>query len=269
MVHMRKFTFDTSFDPDEPEDAPAAPEVEPTEPEPPEPTYGQAELDAAVAAARAEGRAEGEAHGRAAAEREIEATLAAALSAIAERMETLVAERRTADAGLEREAVRVARAAAARVLPDLARRHGLEELAAMVRDCLAELTEEPRVVVRVADALLDPLRARLDREPGVQSFAGHLVLLADDRLGPGDLKVEWADGGAVRDGAALMRAVDTALARAAADEDAAPWPGGPTDAMDTAGGAPDPTRDEGLTAPPNETATATAAAADAAQGDVR
>ena len=185
MVHMRKFTFDTSFDPDAPDEEPLVGDVEPAEPEPPpEPTYGQAELDAAVAAARAEGQAEGEARGRAAAEQAIDAALSQALAAIADRMETLVAEHRAADAALQREAVRVARAAAGRVLPELARRHGLDELAAVVRDCLADLSEEPRMVVRVADALLDPLRARLDREPAVQGFAGHLVLLADERLGP-------------------------------------------------------------------------------------
>jgi len=171
MVHMRKFTFDTSFDPDAPDEEPLVGDVEPAEPEPPpEPTYGQAELDAAVAAARAEGQAEGEARGRAAAEQAIDAALSQALAAIADRMETLVAEHRAADAALQREAVRVARAAAGRVLPELARRHGLDELAAVVRDCLADLSEEPRMVVRVADALLDPLRARLDRWTGSRRY---------------------------------------------------------------------------------------------------
>lgn len=253
MVHMRKFTFDTSFDPDAPDDGRTA-ETEPAEPEPaPEPTYGQADLEAAVAAARDEGRAEGETRARAAAEQAIETALSQALADIADGLKILVAERRAADTALQREAVRVARAAAGRVLPELARRHGLDELAAVVRDCLADLSEEPRVVVRVADALLDPLRARLDREPSVQGFAGHLVLLADERLGPGDLRVEWADGGAERDGAALLRAVDAALARAASDD-----AGGPATSAAPTGTETD-----------IETDTVTAAAAEAAKGDAR
>ena len=72
-----------------------------------------------------------------------------------------------------------------------------------------------------------PLKARAANSHGVPAaaanatvltmpkpIAGRIVLLADETLGLGDARVEWADGGAERDTGRLMRDIDGALARA-------------------------------------------------------
>jgi flagellar assembly protein FliH len=79
---------------------------------------------------------------------------------------------------------------------------------------LSELHDEPRLVVRVADALLDPLNESLQAARSSAGFEGKIVLLADDSVANGDIRIEWADGGAERDSTRLWREIDEIVARA-------------------------------------------------------
>ncbi len=101
-----------------------------------------------------------------------------------------------------------------KLFPSLAQRHGLDEVEGLVAECLGRLRDEPRVVVRVADELLDPLKAHMDRLSEHSGFEGRVVLLADEGLSDSDVRVEWADGGAERDSGRLWREIDEILARA-------------------------------------------------------
>src|SRR3546814_17551449 len=85
------------------------------------------------------------------------------------------------------------------LFPQLARSHGLDELHAVVEQCLERLRDEPRVVIRCADADLDALQARAAQAAARSGFEGKLVFLADERLAAGDLRVASAAGGAERD----------------------------------------------------------------------
>lgn len=167
-----------------------------------------------MAAARAEARAEGEKAGRAAATADRETQAAAALVRLAETLESLGAAQEAAGGRAADNALQLAGALTRKVLPRTAERNGLGEIEALLRETLESLLEEPRVVIRVAEQTLDPLRARIDGLARSAAFPGQLVLLGDPALGPGDCRVEWADGGAERDGAALLALIDEALARA-------------------------------------------------------
>ncbi|MEQ8964449.1 MAG: FliH/SctL family protein [Azospirillaceae bacterium] len=214
MAHLRRYLFETSFDPDEPEPAATPADEAPPEPEPePEPSYDQAALDAAVAEARAAAYAEGEAAGRGAAEAALEQRVAATLDGLGGQLSGLIEARQRSDTRVAEDAARLARTAAGKLMPALARQGALEEIDALLRDCLAELREEPRIVVRVPDALLDPVRDRLDRLTAGLGFSGAVVLLAEDSLGPTDCRVEWADGGAERVTQRVVDRIDAALAR--------------------------------------------------------
>src|SRR3546814_7421477 len=99
------------------------------------------------------------------------------------------------------------------LFPQLARSHGLDELHAVVEQCLERLRDEPRVVIRCADADLDALQTRAEQAAARSGFEGKLVFLADERLKTGDLRVEWADGGAERNQTALWPEIDAVIAR--------------------------------------------------------
>ena len=211
MKAPHKFLFDRSFDV---LDAPRGVSNTP----PPEPTFTRAE----VTAARAAGAAEARAAALAEAARTTEACIAASLTTLADGI-TQVCETRQAYAEeAQRRALETARAILQKAAPALSRKAPLAEVEAVVADCLREAFDEPRIVLRVADSLFEALQQRLGFLTTSTGFAGKVVLLADENLGPGDARVEWAEGGAERDTGRLMRDIDGALARAL---DTLPVPG--------------------------------------------
>lgn len=213
MQSVHKFLFDVSFDQAGP---PPEPQPEPA-PEPVEPVYGEADLAAARREAFAAGKAEGAAEAAAEARAGIERAVSAALTAIAEALPKLIEARAEADRLAVRTAVETAVAIARKLHPELARRHGLDEVEGVLRHCLEERREEPRLVVRIEDGLLGALGARIDPLARSLGFEGRVILLADETIAPGDCRVEWADGGVERSGAALWEEVDAAVGRALAE----------------------------------------------------
>ena len=69
--------------------------------------------------------------------------------------------------------------------------------------CAACLTS----CVRVNDALVEPVDALIQRMARERGFEGRLVILGEPDIAPGDVRLEWADGGVVRDQARIEQAV--------------------------------------------------------------
>ena len=90
----------------------------------------------------------------------------------------------------------------------------MAEIEAVIRDCLARLRDEVRIVIRVADAVLDAVNERVTALAATAGFEGKIVLIAQEDLQVGDVHVEWADGGAERDSESLWREIDAVVARA-------------------------------------------------------
>jgi len=175
-----------------------------------EPMPGEAEL----ARARAEGFAHGNAVGQASA-------LAAAEQATAAVLATLTAGFATATAAADMAAAQAREAAAAtlarlllatlaRMLPALCARHGATEAAALARAILPGLGHETRATIRVNPQALPAMEAVLAAlDPQLRA---RVALAGSDVLEAGDLRVEWQDGAAVRDTAAIWAAISDALA---------------------------------------------------------
>jgi len=206
---VRKFMFDESFDADGGMERLPAAGPQPDGPGGSAPRYGEAEL----AAARSEGFAAGRAEAAAQARASIDQAIAGSEAAIAQGLDGLLGAQQRAADDLQRSAVRAATAMVRKLFPALSRREGLGEIEAVVASVLEGLREEPRLVVRVSDDLLDPLKARLDALSQATGFAGRLVLLADEAVRTGDCRVEWADGGIERDCERLLRHIDAAALR--------------------------------------------------------
>lgn len=100
-----------------------------------------------------------------------------------------------------------------KLMPAMAKRDALGEIEALVGDCLSRLHDEPRLVIRVNDGLLDPLKQRLEPLAAAAGFSGRLILLAEGALKETDARIEWADGGADRDFAVVWQDIDNAIQR--------------------------------------------------------
>lgn len=213
--------------------------IEPAGTQPAPPAVSTAALDKAVAAARKEGHAAGVAEGRRAGEQAVAGrladsieTLVAATAAIAQRAE---ADR----AGIETMAVELAMAAVGRLAPALVARQPSAELADLLRGCLTGLRDVPHIAIRVAEDLVEPMRAEFDTVAAETGFAGRIVVLGDPDIAPGDGRIDWADGGIIRDMDETRRSIEAAVERFIAARSGPA--GGPVGAAPGAGTAKDET----------------------------
>lgn len=204
MNSVQKFLFETSFD----GDAGAAAADAPSQAGPA--AYGERDLELA----RDEGFAAGREQGLKEAATSIDNAAARALEAVAEQLQTLGPALRQDATRRDGEALRAAVTIVRKLFPQTVKVHGKSEVEGLIAQCLAQLRDEQRMVIRVADELLDPLHERLGDLSADCGFEGKIVLLAEEAFLPGDARVEWADGGAERDSARLWREVDEIVARA-------------------------------------------------------
>lgn len=215
MATARKYLFDVSFDhaASKPDPAPA--------PEPEE-KFSRAELEAAKQAARAEGQSAGLAEANDA----TTAKAAATLEILAKGVTAFIAAQDATAAETQRQAIAALRVIVAKTLPAFAAKGALAEIEALVTKCLVEALDEPRVVLRVANDVYEPVRGQLEAMATASGYAGRIVLLADEALAAGDARLEWADGGVERTLAEQLAEVDAAMARSC-DPAATPNPPSP------------------------------------------
>ncbi len=158
--------------------------------------------------------ARGREEGLEAARLQSEQLLATETAHLLERLAGLEAMREELSSSMSRQAVELATSLVRKMMPSLCKRGGLAEIEALLVEMLGRVIEEPRVVFRVPDAMLDGMQARIGALAKKAAYAGEIVLIADDKLGSSDCLVEWADGGAERNLDRLWSEVDEILARA-------------------------------------------------------
>jgi len=210
MAAQAKYLFDQDFSPD----AKAA-----------EKAIAPAELAIKLAEAESKGFADG----FAAAEKEGTAVamrrMAVAFEQIADALDRLARGLGTIEGQLATESVELAAAIARKLAPELVSREPVAEIAALATDCLKHLASAPHVVVRVNDALHEVAQARLDEIARARGFEGRLMVLAEPEIAVGDCKIEWADGGVVRNAAKTDIAIGNAIGRYLGARPTAAMPG--------------------------------------------
>ena len=203
MSMSAKFLFDTSFDPED-MDRSGMPGRKPAKPK-----FGEEDLEKA----RTDGFAAGKESGRQEVMQSIEQQISTALNAISGQLTGLSQAQVQASERQARNAVEAALTVMRKMFPHLASRHGLAEIESLVCDCLERLRTEPRIVIRVADSLLARVEQRVSQLAACAGFDGKIVFLSQEGLHPGDIRVEWADGGAERDSDRLWHKIDQIITR--------------------------------------------------------
>ncbi|MEM9878964.1 MAG: FliH/SctL family protein [Pseudomonadota bacterium] len=94
--------------------------------------------------------------------------------------------------------VELAQLAAAKISDILIERGPGRLVAETVLNALPLVIGEARIVVRLAEPLIDHIKSRMDEMALEAGFTGTVVLLGDDRIEPGDCRIEWANGGIER-----------------------------------------------------------------------
>ncbi len=86
------------------------------------------------------------------------------------------------------------------------------EIEALIAECLTSLDGVPHLVIRCSPDLADPVREIAQSRIATSGFSGRLVVMGDPEIGLGDGRIEWVDGGLVRDMAGLSDQIDSRIA---------------------------------------------------------
>lgn len=203
----QKFTFGRTF-PETPD------RIVPIEKK--EPTITVAEHQRLLAMAAAASRQEGFIAGRAEAEDAATARLARAVDQAALALDALRADLDAIQAAAAADALTFAHGMARRLAGRLMDDAPMALVEDAARRIFEDLRGQPHVAVRVADELLEPARDRLQAIARERGFEGRLILLGEPEIAVGDVRIEWADGGLVRDRAAAEERMAEAVAQALA-----------------------------------------------------
>jgi len=103
-----------------------------------------------------------------------------------------------------------------KLLPQMAERFSLPEIERVILASLDVRKDEQRIAVMLPIHHMEALKDRIDRLALERGFAGKMILIADDNLGPSDCRVEWADGGAERMYERLFAQIEMEFAKAVA-----------------------------------------------------
>ena len=179
----------------------------------PAPDVGAANAAREAELAESRGYARGLQDGQRQAEMEAQTHLAAAMERLATTAGMMLSSLDARAAEMDELAVDFALTLGRKLAGDALAREPLAAIAEAAAASFIHLRGVPHLVVRVNESLVeavDPLITRMARERG---FEGRIVTLGDPDIPPADVRLEWADGGAVRSQSHIEQAVAQALGR--------------------------------------------------------
>ncbi len=179
---------------------------------PPKPTVPEELVAELVAQARQDAYAEGLADGERNATSMAAQTLAAAAGTLATQTAAMSAALDDATALAQQEAITLAASIGRKLALHLLARFPTAELDSLIAECMQSLGGVPHLVVRCHPAIADGIRDIATAHMQTSGFSGRLVVMGDPDLRMGDGKLEWVDGGLVRDIGAVSKDIDRKIA---------------------------------------------------------
>lgn len=162
--------------------------------------------------ARREGRLAGIEEGKREQADQERIRLANALEMVTERLRIAAADLRRIEDTARHEATEFAMIFARKLAGRMVETAPVEAIAATARAIFSDIRGTPHVAIRVAGDLVDPCKNRiveLMRENGIEA---KLFVFPDPDIASGDCRIEWAEGGIVRDQARIQTLLERSVA---------------------------------------------------------
>jgi flagellar assembly protein FliH len=137
--------------------------------------------------------------------------LADCLAALTARLEIATIEMRRLEDNARAEALAFARIFSQKMVGRMLETAPLQAIEATARAIFNDLRGSPHVAIRVAPSLVDAAKSRIGllmRENGLDA---KLFVFPDPDIPSGDCRIEWADGGIIRDRAKLEMLIDCSV----------------------------------------------------------
>jgi flagellar assembly protein FliH len=164
-----------------------------------------------IAQAREDAYVEGVAAGERNATSMAAQPLAAAAGALAAHTAEMAAAVDDAANQSRREAIELAATIGRKMALHLLARLPTLELDALIAECMQSLNGVPHLVVRCHPSIADGIRDAATAHMQTSGFSGRLIVMGDPEQRVGDGKLEWVDGGLVRDIGAVSKDIDTKI----------------------------------------------------------
>ncbi len=182
--------------------------------EPPPPVFSEEELAAAKEAAFNQGREEALAEAKASRGKYV----ADLLGTVTAHFQTLFAAEQLRATQYEGEAVLLAHAIFEKLFPTLNRKQGLNEIETMITTVLNNQRNQQEIIVEVHPDYSDSIQKLLETLTGTLQDSGKITVRGNDKLGPGDCRMVWDDGGAGRDVTKISEEIHRQLEHMLADK---------------------------------------------------
>jgi flagellar biosynthesis/type III secretory pathway protein FliH len=160
-----------------------------------------------------QGREEGRIEGTQTALSEAESKTNAVFAALAEQVTALSGRQEDVFGALAQDCERLVHVILERLLPELVRRGGAEEILGVIKTALSIACNDPVIEVRVPHDVVDSIRPLVTRMTSDIGFRGRVDLLGDSYLTDGMVRVRWLHGGAQRDPNQMLAEVSAVVAR--------------------------------------------------------
>ena len=146
---------------------------------------------------------------------------AEALRQVNAKLQALLARLDAESEALREDAARLAVAAARTIAGKALESYGADTVEACAKEALADLRAEPRIAVRVAPALADPIAERLYAFAQAEGLEGAIMVRADEDIATGDCVLEWRAGAVERTAADIDARITEAVNNWLANPEAA------------------------------------------------
>lgn len=165
-----------------------------------------------LAEARREGLNQGLIEGERSATAQAARQLAASAEDLANRAAAIASAVDEAKKHTLAESITLAVSVARKLAGGLIDRQPASEIELLITECLSTIGSVSHLVIRCHPELADAVRDLASVRMQTSGFAGRLVVMGDPEIVPGDARIEWADGGIVRDVNKLSAEIDARIA---------------------------------------------------------
>ncbi len=174
-----------------------------------------AEAEAAAReAADAEGFARGLEQGHAEIRSSLEQAIADTSARLAETLARIDEQQKRANARINEDAIHVAIGVMRKIAPAWSKQFELTEIESIVRQCLANLFDAPKVIVQVHPDISDMVSESVEKIAQSRGFSGKVGVVGEPDIDLGDCHVSWGDGTAVRDTKRIWAEINDIVERA-------------------------------------------------------
>ncbi len=135
------------------------------------------------------------------------------LGQVSESMLQVISQLGAETTRLREQAVDLALVVANRLCGTLLEKEPEAEIVGLISRCLDALPSEPHIVVRVGEAVSEPVKSAVSALAAEKGFNGKVLVVAEPTIQTADCRVEWADGGIERDMTALSSQIDDIVRR--------------------------------------------------------